>query len=145
MPFSRTLLLRILLPMAAAAAVGCARVEVEQGNYLTRSQVSKLEKGMNRQAARRLLGKPLIQDPFHPDRWDYVFYRINDDGEREVHRRLTLFFDREDRVSRILKEGPPYPEAYSPDQAESSGSPSAPGLSPAPEGPASQAPPAPSP
>ena len=102
----------VLLGMVALS--GCTRPEIEQGNYLTRSQVAKVSAGMERQAVRRTLGEPLIQDPFHPDRWDYVFTRVSQEGER-TRRRLTLFFNDQGVVERITKEGDPYPEAYSPE------------------------------
>lgn len=110
-PALRLPLMLLLLTMVMA---GCTYLEIEQGNYLTQSQVAKVDKGMERAKVRRLLGEPLIQDPFHPDRWDYVYTRI-DEERKEVRRRLTLFFGADGRVERIVKEGDPYPEAYSPE------------------------------
>ena len=108
--------LPLMLLLLTTLVAGCAYTEIEQGNYLTQSQVAKLDKGMERAKVRRLLGEPLIQDPFHPDRWDYVYMRISKEGA-ETRRRLTLFFDDRGRVSRIVKEGAPYPEAYSPEDS----------------------------
>ena len=106
--------LPLLLLLLTTVVAGCAYTEIEQGNYLTQSQVTKVDKGMERAKVRRLLGAPLIQDPFHPDRWDYVYTRINE-ARKEVRRRLTLFFDADGRLERIVKEGDSYPEAYSPE------------------------------
>jgi len=133
----------VLLGATTVAIVGCARVEVEQGNYLTQSQVTKLSEGMSRGEVRRLLGEPLLQDPFHPDRWDYVFYRSLG-GDRKVHRRLTLFFNGEDRVQRVVREGGDYPEAYSPDQGPDPGLPPPPDQAPD-QSPAPGSPPGPDP
>lgn len=108
--------LSVLLILLAAAIAACTHPEIEQGNYLTRSQVAKVEEGMAREGVRKALGAPLIQDPFHPDRWDYLFMRISKQG-RETRRRLTLFFDEQGRVERVVREGPPYPEAYSPEDS----------------------------
>jgi len=113
---TRMVRLPILFLLAATMVAGCTRPEVEQGNYLTRSQVAKVSEGMEREAVRRALGEPLIQDPFHPNRWDYVYTRISKEG-KETRRRLTLFFDDSGRISRIVKEGDPYPEAYSPEDS----------------------------
>jgi outer membrane protein assembly factor BamE len=111
---TRVLRPAILFLAAAVAAAGCTRPEIEQGNYLTRGQVTKVSEGMERAAVRRTLGEPLIQDPFHPDRWDYVYTRISKEGEK-TRRRLTLFFDDGGQVDRIVRGGAPYPEAYSPE------------------------------
>jgi outer membrane protein assembly factor BamE len=106
----------VLLLLGAVTLTACTRPEIEQGNYLTRSQVAKVSEGMQREAVRSTLGDPLIRDPFHPDRWDYLYMRISKDGE-ETRRRLTLHFDDNGRVERIERDGAPYPEAYSPDDA----------------------------
>ena len=42
---------------------------------------------------RYLLGAPLVEDPFHTERWDY-FYSFRSGETRQVEQqRLTLFFD----------------------------------------------------
>lgn len=112
-PAMRLTALTLLL---ATAIAGCTRPEVEQGNFITQSQVEKVKEGMERTAVRRALGEPLIQDPFHPHRWDYVYLLIGENGEETRHR-LSLFFDDSDRITRIVKEGGPFPEAYSPDES----------------------------
>jgi outer membrane protein assembly factor BamE len=68
------------------------RVEIQQGNYVTQEQVSQLYKGMTRDQVRYLLGTPLLADPFHADRWDYVFRRLRANSRELEERRLTLFF-----------------------------------------------------
>ena len=40
------------------------------------------------------MGTPPIADPFHTDRWDYVYYIKKGDKILE-HRRLVLLFDGE--------------------------------------------------
>ncbi|HET7793292.1 MAG TPA: outer membrane protein assembly factor BamE, partial [Rhizobacter sp.] len=49
------------------------RIEVVQGNVLTKEQVAMIKPGMTRAQVRDVLGSPLLTDPFHADRWDYVF------------------------------------------------------------------------
>ena len=49
------------------------RIDTQQGNVVTREQVEKLKPGMTRLQVRDILGSPLIADPFHADRWDYIF------------------------------------------------------------------------
>ena len=49
------------------------KVEVVQGNVVTSEQVALVKPGQTRAQVRDLLGSPLLTDPFHADRWDYVF------------------------------------------------------------------------
>ena len=49
------------------------KVEVVQGNFVSKEQVEQLKPGMSRQQVRELLGTSLLTDVFHANRWDYVF------------------------------------------------------------------------
>ena len=93
------------------------KIDVQQGNAVEPEKVSQLEIGMTKEQVKFLLGTPLIQDAFHPERWDYVFFLIPDYGDIE-QRRLVVHFDG-DIVSIIDKEGVPEPtaEALAEDQA----------------------------
>ena len=88
----------------AAALAGCAgtgervasmvtpyRVDVVQGNFVSREQVEALKPGMGRQQVREILGTPLMTSLFHADRWEYVFTLKRPDVEVQT-RRLTVFF-----------------------------------------------------
>ena len=104
---------RIVLAVAAAAAAvllaGCAngvgyntarllgvlapyKIEVVQGNFISREQVEALQPGMSRQQVREVLGTPLVTSVFHADRWDYVF-TLRRQGVEVQQRRLTVFFN----------------------------------------------------
>ena len=67
------------------------KVEVVQGNFVSKEQVQALKPGMGRQQVRDILGTPLVTSVFHSDRWDYVF-TLKRHGVQEQARRLTLFF-----------------------------------------------------
>jgi outer membrane protein assembly factor BamE len=67
------------------------RVEVVQGNFVSKEQVEALRAGMNRQQVREVLGSPLVADLFHADRWDYVF-TLDRQGVPKQERHLTVFF-----------------------------------------------------
>lgn len=67
------------------------RVEVVQGNFVSKEQVDALRPGMSREQVRDILGTPLLTDMFHADRWDYVF-TIHRQGVAPQTRRLTVFF-----------------------------------------------------
>ena len=68
------------------------RVEVVQGNFISREQVEALQRGMSRQQVRDILGTPLVTSLFHADRWDYVF-TIKRQGIEPQQRKLTVFFE----------------------------------------------------
>ncbi|RYF70109.1 MAG: outer membrane protein assembly factor BamE [Comamonadaceae bacterium] len=67
------------------------KVEVVQGNFVSKEQVDALKAGMSRQQVREILGTSLLTDVFHADRWDYVF-TMRRQGVEPQQRRLTLFF-----------------------------------------------------
>lgn len=49
------------------------RIEIVQGNVVTREQVALVRPGMRREQVRDVLGSPMLTDPFHAERWDYIF------------------------------------------------------------------------
>ena len=75
----------------ALSTVTPYKVEVVQGNFVSKEQVDALKAGMSRQQVREILGTSLLTDVFHNDRWDYVF-TIRRQGVEPQQRRLTLFF-----------------------------------------------------
>jgi outer membrane protein assembly factor BamE len=95
---------RALLSLAGAACIaGCSfvptipgvtpyRIEIQQGNYISQEMVGQLKPGMSKEQVRLALGTPLLNDIFHADRWDYVFWRERPGNKRE-QRKLTVFFE----------------------------------------------------
>ena len=49
------------------------KVDVIQGNFISKEQVEALKVGMSRLQVKDVLGTPLLTSVFHADRWDYVF------------------------------------------------------------------------
>lgn len=86
------LLLLVCLPLLSACFLAPHKIDVQQGNYLDQAAVSKLRPEMTRSQVRFLLGTPLVADPFHPDRWDYL-YIDRKDGKLKQTKRLTLIFE----------------------------------------------------
>jgi outer membrane protein assembly factor BamE len=82
--------------LAFTAMAGCIspyEIEIQQGNVVTREMIDKLKPGMTRSQVRFVLGTPLVTDPFHPERWDYVYlYRKGVDAPAQT-RQLTVIFD----------------------------------------------------
>ncbi len=68
------------------------KVEVVQGNVVTKEQVDAIKPGLSRAQVRDILGSPLLTDLFHADRWDYVF-TIRRQGTEPQSRRIVVLFD----------------------------------------------------
>ena len=67
------------------------RIEVVQGNVITKEQAAATKTGMSRSQVRDILGSPLLADPFHADRWDYVFTIKRQGAEPQLRRVKVLF------------------------------------------------------
>jgi outer membrane protein assembly factor BamE len=74
-----------------ANAITPYKVEIVQGNFVSKEQVGALKAGMSRAQVRDILGTPLITDAFHADRWDYVF-TIRRQGIESQERKFAVFF-----------------------------------------------------
>ena len=70
------------------------RIDIVQGNVVTKEQIALVRPGMNRTQVRDLLGSPMVADVFHADRWDYVF-TINRPGTPPQRRSIVVLFDGE--------------------------------------------------
>jgi outer membrane protein assembly factor BamE len=68
------------------------RVEIVQGNVLTKELVSRVKPGMERAQVRDLLGSPLLADIFHDNRWDYAF-SIKRQGAPSQARHVIAWFE----------------------------------------------------
>lgn len=75
------------------------KIDILQGNVVTKEQAQALQPGLPRDQVRGLLGSPLLTSVFHADRWDYVF-SFKRQGQPLQQRRLTVFF-KGDAVERV--------------------------------------------
>lgn len=66
---------------------------------ITPEMLEKLKVGMTTNQVRFVLGSPQLTDPFHPDRWDYL-YSLREDGAETERKHLILFFEG-DTLSKI--------------------------------------------
>lgn len=78
------------------------KVDVVQGNVVTQEVMAQIQPGLGRMQVREILGTPLLADPFHLDRWDYVF-TIRRQGVPDQKRRVTVYFNG-DEVARFDSE-----------------------------------------
>jgi outer membrane protein assembly factor BamE len=113
--FPRALTFALLAALAAASLAGCHslqsdnnflgvitpyRLEIVQGNVITSEQAARIKPGLSRAQVRDVLGSPLVTDPFHADRWDYVF-TIRRQGAEPQLRRVVVLFSKGDALESI--------------------------------------------
>ncbi|NKB61899.1 MAG: outer membrane protein assembly factor BamE [Gammaproteobacteria bacterium] len=84
--------LPILIGLIGISGCSVYRVDIQQGNEITVAMVEKLEMGMSQRAVTRVLGFPLINDPFHKDRWDYFYYKREGSTGKTTQKLATLIF-----------------------------------------------------
>jgi outer membrane protein assembly factor BamE len=89
---------------ALLLASGCVyQAALSQGNLLDQEDVDQLEVGMTRGQVRFLLGTPMIDDPFHENRWDYVYFlRIGRD--KAIFKRWVSIYFAGENVSEVIKD-----------------------------------------
>lgn len=78
------------------------RIDIQQGNALTREQIKKLKPGLTKVQVRYLLGLPIATTLFHDDRWDYTYSFISGANSTRVRYNVTLFF-KEDKLVKVRK------------------------------------------
>jgi len=79
------------------------KITIQQGNLLNEASLAQLEVGMQREAVRSLIGTPVINAPFHPDRWEYVYTR-GPAGNAIKARTVSIRFEN-NRVASIEDNG----------------------------------------
>jgi outer membrane protein assembly factor BamE len=68
------------------------RLEVVQGNVVTKEMAALVKPGMTRAEVRDILGSPMLTDIFHVDRWDYPF-TIRRQGATSQQRLVVVKFE----------------------------------------------------
>jgi len=100
----RKFLITILLTTTLPLAAGCVyQASLSQGNLLKQSDLDQVKVGMTRSQVRFLLGTPMIDDPFHEERWDYVYYLKVGREKATFKRWVSIYFDGE-TVREIVDE-----------------------------------------
>ncbi len=82
----------IITYLASPFLTSCVyKIDVQQGNIVTQEMVDQLRPNMNTRQVRFVMGTPLLVDPFHRERWDYI-YSNQPGGEERLQKRITLLF-----------------------------------------------------
>lgn len=99
-----TLLFAVCL-LAGCSYLSPHKIDIQQGNLITKEAFAAVRVGMTKAEVRTALGTPLLQDVFHANRWDYYFSHAQYGGFAKLkrvneERRITFFFEN-DRLARI--------------------------------------------
>ena len=87
------------------------RVDIQQGNVIDQAMIDKLEPGMTRAKVKFIMGTPLLVDPFHTNRWEYIYSNEPGNGAR-VQRHVALYF-KEDKLTHVEGNITPADRYYS--------------------------------
>ena len=90
----------VVLALTALVAACAYRMDIQQGNHLDAETVDQVHEGMTRKQVRFLLGTPMIEDPFHAERWDYVYFLKPGRGRETQEHHFVVYFDG-DTVARV--------------------------------------------
>jgi outer membrane protein assembly factor BamE len=88
----------VIIYFASQMLTACMyRIDIQQGNVIAQTQVNQLKPGMTLNQVRYLLGTPLLENPFQPKRFDYLYSFQEAGGSLKVQH-LTLLFDDHDQL-----------------------------------------------
>ncbi len=75
------------------------RINVQQGNEISADHFKRLEKGLNKEQVKYLLGESLTPTLFQKNRWDYSYYYISGTSTKQKRLAFSIFFERDKVVS----------------------------------------------
>jgi outer membrane protein assembly factor BamE len=77
---------------------GVYKISIPQGNIITQEMIDQLRPGMTKRQVIFVMGTPLVRDPFHQDRWDYV-YNFQPGGGVRGQERVSVFFENDGLIN----------------------------------------------
>ena len=113
----KSLLMVIAFALSACGGLGALefpgvyKIGIPQGNIITQEMIDQLRPGMTKRQVIFVMGTPLVRDPYHQDRWDYV-YNFQPGGGIRGQEKVTIFFV-DDGLVRFTGDFTPTAEADS--------------------------------
>lgn len=102
---------KFIIVSALLGLVGCAdynwrmpgvyRIPVQQGVVIEQDAISQLKPGMDKDQVRFIMGSPVIVDPFHSNRWDYLYTLQSGSDKVREQRRITLHFNEDEQLAYV--------------------------------------------
>jgi outer membrane protein assembly factor BamE len=87
-----------------SAIGGCVyQANISQGNLFKQEDLEQIKVGMTSSQVRFLLGTPMVDDPFHKERWDYIYFLKIGRDDAVSKRWLSIYFDG-DNVTKIIND-----------------------------------------
>ena len=71
------------------------KIDIQQGNVIEQEMLDRLKPGMDKTQVKFIMGTPVLIDPFHNNRWEYIFSFQKGGGVRE-QRHITIHFDEDE-------------------------------------------------
>ena len=68
------------------------KIDIQQGNVIEQEMLDKLRPGMDKNQVKFIMGTPVLIDPFHNERWEYI-YSFQKGGRVREQRHITLHFE----------------------------------------------------
>ena len=126
MPSVSRLLAGLVCGLAAAACSPIYKLDIQQGNLLSKQLVDSLKPGMSKHQVTLVMGSPSVVSPFDQNRWDYVSTLRKGNGRME-QKDLTLYFEGDSLVKiegdyfaenpqELIKEATKYKRQYPDDK-----------------------------
>ena len=78
---------------------GVYRIDIQQGSIIDSEMLSRLKPGMDKNQVHFIMGTPPLVDPFHTNRWEYI-YTFSIGGRQREQRHITLHF-KDDKLAYI--------------------------------------------
>jgi len=68
------------------------KIDIQQGNVVDQKMLDQLKPGMDKKQVKFIMGTPVLIDPFHSERWEYI-YSFQEGGTVREQRHITLHFE----------------------------------------------------
>ena len=96
-----SLLLMTGLVSACSNLPGLHKTVILQGNQIEDTRLEQIKPGMAQLDVQRILGTPLVRDPYHPNVWHYTFMSTLSTGEQTAQQNVKVTFDKNNRVQSV--------------------------------------------